>query len=100
MCAESLGDAIAFIGGDLNITLEGHHMESALDWAGWSDLLKGQGGTCMASGRPTAIDHILANRGGRAVVKQAWLNWETAIHTHGALCIDLHDGKPTMGLIL
>ena len=46
-CAESLGDALVFIGGDFNITLEGHHLESALDLAGWTDILKNQGGRDM-----------------------------------------------------
>ena len=33
-------------------------------------------------------------------MKRAWINWETEIHTHGALCMDLHTGKPKLGLIL
>ena len=75
-------------------------MESGLDWAGWTDILNNHGGTCMASGKPTCIDHILANRGGAAIVQKAWIDWETEIHTHGALCLDIHIGKPKMGLIL
>ena len=42
-CAESLGEAACFIAGDFNITLEGHHLESALEWAGWCDIFKGTG---------------------------------------------------------
>ena len=34
------------------------------------------------------------------MVRRAWINWETEIHTHGAPCIDLQHGKPTIGLIL
>ena len=82
-CAESLGEAACFIGGDFNITLEGHHMESALEWSGWSDLFKGEGGTCVASGAPSAIDHVLANWAGRGLARKAWIDWETEIHTHG-----------------
>ena len=54
----------------------------------------------MAGGKPTRIDHVLANRGGAAVVRKAWIDWETEIHTHGALCLDIHIGKPRLGLIL
>ena len=70
-CAESLGEAACSIGGDFNITLEGHHMESALEWAGWIDLFKGKGGTCVSSGVRSAIDHVLASRAGRGLVRKA-----------------------------
>ncbi|CAK0848334.1 unnamed protein product [Prorocentrum cordatum] len=96
----SLGDAPALLVGDLNCRLADTGLDGLLAMAGWPDLLRAAGPTCIPSqGEPSRIDYALANESAAGMVTQVGLRWDFGLAMHAALLVTVRVGRPELALL-
>ena len=84
------GRVPCLLAGDLNCELRDTGMDAALHMAGWWDVLRVAGYKVIPShGKPSRLDHVLANREARGWVLRGDLLWHLGITTHAALWLQL-----------
>ncbi|CAK0820999.1 unnamed protein product [Prorocentrum cordatum] len=97
---QGLGQAPAFLVGDLNFRIGDSGFEGVLGMAGWRDLLAAAGPTCLpSSGEPSRIDYVLANPQALGLVQRVGLRWDLGIATHAALLVELRAEAPERALL-